>query len=215
MVPAGSISQLSQIKWAKADIFNPATYAEELDGATAVVHSVGMAMEFPGYKELVNGDVSGLLDTLCKTVKGRNPMTKRPGDEAGMEKMNYESAKILADAFAATNKQAGERKPFVYISADDQHALSKLYIESKRRAEKYITGVEGLRGVFLRPGFMTDGNAQKWSLREGVGMVMKKAGGPIVLDVKDVAAAAIEAVEEGNIEGVIGLDTLKIHSQIK
>lgn len=246
-IPVDAVSKLSQIQWREFDIFdrtseNRAKLAELLGDADAVVHSLGAATEaVPGYKKVVNSRIDSIGPVLGQIVCDKlrspdgNPLEKKPigasnSEESALEKLNFESAKILADEFAAAVK--GENastkdaaaatlasRPFVYISADEQHAISDEYIRTKRLAEHYVGTRPELRGVYLRPGFMVDSKTGagaslcESTVRDGLGMLFKARervlGGPAVLDVRDVAAAAIEAVADPLVQGPIGLSALK------
>lgn len=241
-IPAGTLSQLSQIQWREFDIFdrtaaNRAQLAELLDDADAVVHSLGAATDsVPGYKKFVNSRLDNVGSALGSIVWDRlrspegNPLDRTPANSnnngaSTLEKLNFESAKILADEFAAVVKGKGSSddsdvtsvtRPFVYISADEQHTISDEYIRTKRLAEHYISTHPELRGVYLRPGFMVDGTGASLcqsTVRDGLGALFKVRenvlGGPAVLDVKDVAAAAIEAATVSTVQGPIGLAALK------
>jgi nucleoside-diphosphate-sugar epimerase len=246
-IPVDSLSKLSQIQWREFDIFdqtseNRAKLAELLGDADAVVHSLGAVTDaVPDYKKVVNSRIDGLGPVLGQLFWEKlrspdgNPLDRKPasasnGEESALEKLNFESAKILADEFAAAVKGKNNStndtvaatpasRPFVYISADEQHAISDEYIRTKRLAEHYIGTHPELRGVYLRPGFMVDSKTGagaslcESTVRDGLGALFKVRervlGGPAVLDVRDVAAAAVEAVTDSLVQGPIGLSALK------
>lgn len=190
------VTQLSQIQWKQADVFDPATYAEELKDADAVVHSMGVIFENERYKALINGKVS--VDKLCEVadnVKGmvwkavtsgprrgehENPLKRTPPSSSSAgnnaptssmyQKMNRESAVVLAKAFSEAAAPA--TKPFIYISAEDHSKfVPEEYIESKRLAEAELDTIPNLRTVFLRPGFMVS-PSPSGTVRDGLGSLL-------------------------------------------
>lgn len=190
------MTQLSQIQWKQADVFDPATYAEELKDADAVVHTMGVIFENERYKALINGNVSaGKLCEVADNVKGmvwkavtsgplrggepENPLKRTPptgsaGSAAPKpsmyQKMNRESAVVLAKAFSEAAAPA--TKPFVYISAEDHNKfVPEEYIESKRLAEAELDTIPNLRTVFLRPGFMVS-PSPSGTVRDGLGTLL-------------------------------------------
>lgn len=239
------MTAVSQISWKKADIFDPESYKAELEKADGVVHSLGLIFPDSRYKDIVNSDVCNELPRMAKAAKdiaisrlsclsvfadSGNPMKKEPANkyiqEDGFQKLNKESAVLLAKEFSKVKHAGGENNstkyPFVYISAEDYNKFApEEYIESKRAAESLISDVEGLRAVFLRPGFMVDysskGNtlrdhlANAATLRNNLGKVFgieNYIGTSPVLSVQSVANAAVEALDDPTLSGPIGLGAL-------
>lgn len=254
------VTQISQIQWKQANVFDSASYAEELKDADAVVHSLGTIFENEKYKRIVNGEVS--VNSLCsvaeevkslvwRTLTGgagsssssgehENPLKRAPpnsGSGSGgnsnstsnstsnaFQKLNRESAVILAQAFSQASKPS--TKPFVYISAEDHNKFAPAeYIHSKRLAEAELDTIPYLRTVFLRPGFMVQGRSQAAAgpktVRDGLGALLglkyfvtsalgvaEQTGSWPVLDVETVAKAVIEAVGDETLSGPIGLAAL-------
>lgn len=75
----------TSVRWHAADILKPATYTSELDGADAVVHSMGILLE-ADYKGVLQGKEpvwAGLQRAFSSTKQGsRNPLDQKPGQGA-------------------------------------------------------------------------------------------------------------------------------------
>lgn len=95
MAPKWSLS----VKWQKANILHPKEYSDALQGANAVVHSMGILLE-ADYKGIVQGKV-GLADGLRKIYSSTrggasaNPLDEDAGKDAepaesGMGQLTYE-----------------------------------------------------------------------------------------------------------------------------
>lgn len=256
------LSQISQIQWKKANVFDPESYKEELESADAVVHSMGILFQDDRYKNLINGKLSegpisfacGAKDLIWNKFFGKsseenaNPLKRSPtsgeshgGEQSMFQKINRDSAVILGKAFAetpatpadTTDSQPRSDKPFVYISAEDHSRFTPAeYISSKRSAEAAIDLIPGLRGVYLRPGFMVDNNQPSGitnlgsqTVRDGLGHILKlkynvasalgasdEVAAP-VLDVQSVAKAAIEALDDDSLRGPISLAALNKYAK--
>lgn len=223
---------MAKVQWKRASVFEPSTYATELQEASAVIHSMGVLLEGGDYKKGLNG---GVKDALCGLVKGSNPMTKDPN--SSYDRMNRQSAVTTATAFSDSFSDAC-RKPYVLISAEKTSDLiPDGYITSKRRAEAEISDLSNLRPIFLRPAFMYEtasdrqfGMGKGPSPRDAVAEALKLGYGAQTaarsffpglpqliqppLDVRIVAEAAVDALNE-DIEGVIALAALKRFSDSK
>ena len=74
----------SSVSWEKADILKPGSYAPHLEGADAVVHSMGILLE-SDYKGVIQGKESiwSGLSRAFSTVKGgsQNPLERNPGED--------------------------------------------------------------------------------------------------------------------------------------
>ncbi|AOW06052.1 hypothetical protein B0I72DRAFT_138572 [Yarrowia lipolytica] len=229
--PKNAESWMSKVQWKRADVFEPSTYTNELEKASAVIHSMGILLEGGNYKQGLNG---GVKDALCGLVKGSNPMAKDPN--FSYDKMNRLSAVLTATAFADTVPM-DERKPYVMVSAEKtSNLIPDGYITSKRMAETEISDLTNLRSVFLRPAFMyeSSGDRQfgihKSTPRDALAEALKVGFGaqtvarsffPALpqfiqppLSVNVVAEAAVDALNE-DIEGVIALAALKRFSDSK
>lgn len=229
--PKNAESWMSKVQWKRADVFEPSTYINELEKASAVIHSMGILLEGGNYKHGLNG---GVKDALCGLVKGSNPMAKDPN--FSYDKMNRLSAVLTATAFSDTFPMT-ERKPYVMVSAEKTSDLiPDGYITSKRMAEAEISDLANLRSIFLRPAFMyeSSGDRQfgihKSTPRDAVAEALKVGFGaqtvarsffPALpqliqppLSVSVVAEAAVDALNE-DIEGVIALAALKRFSDSK
>ncbi|KAJ7632680.1 mitochondrial protein [Roridomyces roridus] len=147
---------VSKVEWVTGDALQPETFAAHLDGADAVVHSLGILLEDAGYKAAVRaGDALGLFRAV---VGGRNPLDRT---KETYERMNRDAALRVCEAFVASTSSKSSQRPFVFISAADVFRpwVPARYIETKRDAEKGIDALLAshparFRGVYLRPGLV-------------------------------------------------------------
>lgn len=172
-VPAevASLPWSQQVKWEKADIFNPTTYKDKLSNYGTVVHSIGLLFENQSYKKSINTNFNFLndLQTFSNMLKGSNPMEKSEGNT--YEAIQRDSAMILADAFLEVQP---ENPTFVYISADRQMPfIPSGYLNTKREAEFELSCKEGLRPILMRPNFMYDEDHKSLNTRDVITALMK------------------------------------------
>lgn len=229
------VSVISQINWKQANVFDPDSYKHELESSDAVVHTMGTIFASPTYKSIMDKPVSvcDLVKTGARALYGSNPMDKSATSSTSdqFDRLNKQSAVGLATAFAAAHMASSNgstsvngsdttttthtKLPFVYISADDWNPLvDRRYVGSKYEAETVLSMIPTLRSVFLRPGFMyNDQGPASVSLRQAVRI---GAGAAALLglpnktvSVQTVAQAAVEALDDSSIEGVVSLDALQ------
>lgn len=99
--PSGHTPRWAQsVTWHAADAFQPAAYAPLLAGADAVVHTLGILLEDPGYKGAVKeGDVWSLARAfwggLAGTGGATNPLRSAEDKRGGYEGMNRDSGAYL------------------------------------------------------------------------------------------------------------------------
>lgn len=120
---------ISGVDYVKADVFNTQQYREKIKDADVVIHSMGVLLD----------------SSVTKNAK--------PGDEGTYEKVNYESAKVLADV---ANSFDDKKRKFIYLSANRSPPFLPRYLETKLKAEEYINGLSNLSFVALRPGVIVD-----------------------------------------------------------
>jgi len=76
-------SWASSIEWAKADMLKPESYKPFLNGASAVVHTMGILLE-ADYKGVVQGRepiISGLQRAFSSSKMGsQNPLSRKEGE---------------------------------------------------------------------------------------------------------------------------------------
>ncbi|CAG8423989.1 unnamed protein product [Penicillium salamii] len=214
------------VEWAKADILKPESYKSYLNGASAVVHTMGILLE-ADYKGVVQGKepiISGLQRAFSTSKLGsQNPLARREGEalqpkesdgQLTYELMNRDSAIALAQE--STNEHV---PAFVYISAAaGAPLLPARYISTKRDAEAAITStLPDLRSIFIRPGFMYD-SSRKFTLPiamggfvasefntflgNKLGFLGAMAEKPLKVDV--VSEAVVEALEDESTKGAVG-----------
>lgn len=84
-------SWASSVEWAKADMLKPETYKPFLNGANAVVHSMGILLE-ADYKGVVQGRepiLSGLQKAFAASKPGsQDPLQRREGEPLQVKERN-------------------------------------------------------------------------------------------------------------------------------
>ncbi|KAF4581924.1 putative oxidoreductase [Ophiocordyceps camponoti-floridani] len=229
-----------QVSWESADILRPSTYASLLQGATFVVHSMGILLE-ADYKSLVSGKESPLaaarrlLAGTPAAGRGVNPLEKKAGedikpadvkDQLSYEVMNRDSAVALArhaaDAGVGT---------FCYVSAcAGAPILPSRYISTKREAERAVTqNFPRIRSVFVRPPFMYDNSrtvTMGLAAMVGAGAYFNSltgkmfdslmgAAGTRPLPVETVAEAIVEALGDETVRGPIDVPEIMRLAAVK
>lgn len=215
------------VTWRSANILHPESYKKDLEGATAVVHSMGILLE-ADYKGVLTGresPIAGLQRAFSKTKRGSNvnPLERGQGQEldAGesdgqltYELMNRDSAILVA-------REANEQNAssFIYLSAAaGAPVLPGRYISTKREAESTISSeFPKMRSLFIRAPFMYDssrsftmpmaavtyGGFLANSLTGGNLTWLMGAGGAKPLKADTVADAIVEGLEDENIKGPV------------
>lgn len=149
---AGDLRWIDQVNWVSGDIFEPDTYKDRLSEADNVVHSMGILLENENYKKSLNGEGVNFGFNF-----GNNPLNKSNSSNFTYEKMNKESALILANTFKNVKGKDFNKGAFAYISADNWFPLiPKEYITSKRDAETSLLQCTEFRPIIVRPGYMFD-----------------------------------------------------------
>lgn len=134
------------MKWLRGNVFDEGTYEKVIAESDAVVHTLGILLE-SDYK-------AGPVSALKGLIEGRNPPNPLTG---GLyERVNRDAAMAVSGVFQRTRKSTNEDNPFVYISASDifRPIIPSRYISTKRAAEEWLNGLDGVRAVNLRPGLM-------------------------------------------------------------
>ena len=213
--------------WRSANILQPDTYKQDLQGADAVVHSMGILLE-ADYKGVLTGKespIAGLRRAFSTTKHGanRNPLERgsgggiEPGEKDGQltyELMNRDSAITLASEANAANVSS-----FAYISAAaGAPILPGRYIKTKREAEDSIaSNFPKMRSLFIRPGFLYDasrtftipmaavtyGGFIANSLTGGNLTWLMGAGGSKPLKADLVAEAVVEGLSDDTVKGPV------------
>ena len=97
-----------KVSWQKGDIIDPASYTQHLEGADAVIHSMGILLE-ADYKGVISGresPIKGLQRAFSSTKAGtQNPLARKQGEklqpqekdgQLTYEVMNRDTGKISA-----------------------------------------------------------------------------------------------------------------------
>jgi hypothetical protein len=215
------------VTWRAANILHPESYKDDLQGASAVVHSMGILLE-ADYKGVLQGKespISGLRKAFSPTKRGGtiNPLDRRlgqkidPAEQGGeitYELMNRDSAIVLAK-----EADAAQVPSFAYISAAaGAPILPGRYIMTKREAETTIsTTFPRMRSLFFRPGFLFDSSRSFTvpmamvtyagflanSLTGGNLTWAMGAGGAKPLKADLVAEAVVEGLSDEKVKGPI------------
>lgn len=217
---------ISQVKWNKADLFDPSSYAEVIKNKTAIVHSVGILLENQDYKLAVNLNFNFLNDVqrLGNLLKGSNPMAR--DNKNSYEAIQRDLAVLLADAYLKEYTADGT-PTMVYISADSKPPIvPEGYLTTKREAEFELSCKKGLRAIFMRPGFMYDDNESDLNNRKllskliGLGYDVKRGvfGDSIgvlnglvrpPVSTEKVAFKLYEKLQEPTFQGVVTNEEIK------
>ncbi|KAH7377686.1 hypothetical protein BKA66DRAFT_588684 [Pyrenochaeta sp. MPI-SDFR-AT-0127] len=215
-----------KVSWQKGDVLDPSSYTQHLEGADAVIHSMGILLE-ADYKGVVSGKESpirGLQRAFSATKAGtQNPLERKDGEplrpqesdgQLTYEVMNRDTAVSLA------HESSAKKVPtFLYISAAaGTPILPARYITTKREAESIIsTTFPTMRSIFIRAPFMWD-SARTFTLPIAAGgmvasMVNSAVGGrltwlmgaggikPLKADL--VGEAVVEALEDNEVRGPV------------
>lgn len=204
----------------------PSTYVHLLEGADAVVHTMGILLE-ADYKGVLQGKespIAGLQRAFSATKFGtQNPLEQKSGEDLTLqehdgqltyEAMNRDSAIALAREASAANAAS-----FVYISASaGAPVLPQRYIQTKRDAESTIASrFPRMRSIFIRPGMLYDSSrpitmglagvtamgAVANSVTGGRLTWLMGAGGTKPLKADVVAEATVEALDDEKVSGVV------------
>lgn len=127
--PPKDTEAVGGVEYVKADVFDTERYKDKVQDADVIIHSMGVLLD----------------STVTKNAK--------PGDNGSYEKVNYESAKVLADLASSFENK---KRKFIYLSANRAPPFLPRYIETKHRAEEYISRLDNLSFVALRPGLILD-----------------------------------------------------------
>ncbi|KAJ9666252.1 hypothetical protein H2201_003686 [Coniosporium apollinis] len=219
----------TSVHWAKGNILDPSSYTTHLNGADAVVHSMGILLE-ADYKRVLQGresPLSGLRRAFSASKAGtQNPLERHEGQEGGRlspqepdgqltyEVMNRDSAISLA----SESSHAGV-KDFIYISAaGGAPVLPARYITTKREAESVIASeFPQMRSVFFRPGMLWDSSrlfTVPLAAATAVGAIANSltgnrltglmgAGGVKPLKADLVGEAVVEAIGDESVRGPV------------
>ncbi|TIA69628.1 hypothetical protein E3P91_03512 [Wallemia ichthyophaga] len=136
----------SRVEWHRGHVLDAETYREVIAESDAVVHTPGILLE-SDYK----GGVMGALNALWHSHQPPNPLS---GGQ--YERVNRDAAMTVSGVFQKTRSGSSVDNPFVYVSAADvfRPLIPARYISTKREAEEWIAGLDGVRAVSLRPGLM-------------------------------------------------------------
>ncbi|KAL7772625.1 hypothetical protein CFE70_002585 [Pyrenophora teres f. teres 0-1] len=215
-----------KVSWQKGDILDPKSYTQHLEGADAVIHTMGILLE-ADYKGVVSGresPIKGLQRAFSKTKAGtQNPLELKEGEvlkpqecdgQLTYEIMNRDTAVSLA-------REASTRKvpTYLYISAAaGTPILPARYITTKREAESIIsTTFPTMRSIFIRAPFLYD-SSRSFTLpiaaAGGVASMINSAvggrltwlmgaGGIKPLKADLVGEAVVEALEDEDVRGPV------------
>ncbi|KAF2634509.1 NAD(P)-binding protein [Massarina eburnea CBS 473.64] len=220
--PAWSTS----ISWEKGNILDPTSYTPHLTSTTAIIHTMGILLE-ADYKAVLSGrtsPITGLRRAFSASKAGtQNPLDRQEDErlepqekdaQLTYEVMNRDTALSLA----ASARDAGV-KTYIYISAAaGAPILPTRYISTKRAAETLLAqNFPDTRNIFIRAPFMYDASRAftlPIAAAGGVASMLNSAVGgrltwamgaggikPLKADV--VADAVVEALEDGEVEGVV------------
>ncbi|KAF2032106.1 NAD(P)-binding protein [Setomelanomma holmii] len=155
----------TSVSWQKGDVLDPSSYTQHLEGADAVIHSMGILLE-ADYKGVVSGresPIKGLQRAFSKTKAGtKNPLEIKEGEKLEpLERDGQLTYEVMnRDTAVSIAQESSTRKvpTFLYISAAaGTPILPARYITTKREAESIIsTTFPNMRTIFIRAPFMYD-----------------------------------------------------------
>ncbi|GAQ38225.1 hypothetical protein AtubIFM55763_001382 [Aspergillus tubingensis] len=230
----GSLSRpswASSVEWAKADMLKPETYKPFLNGANAVVHSMGILLE-ADYKGVVQGRepiLSGLQKAFAASKPGsQDPLQRREGEPLQVKERNGQFTYELMNrdsAVALAQETLNEHVPtFLYISAaSGAPVLPSRYITTKREAESIIAAkLPELRSVFVRAPFMYD-ESRKFTLPIALGGFVGSQVNALLgnrldflgsmvtkpFQVDTVGEAVMEALDDESVRGALGVEKIE------
>ncbi|KAI9144519.1 hypothetical protein BKA69DRAFT_1122359 [Paraphysoderma sedebokerense] len=219
-------SWVDKVSWISADSFDPTSYQQQLTSCHSVIHSVGTLFESSAYKHIANSRsisdfISSSAGFATEMMRGRQHT-----GEVSYERMNHDTALVVANTFIASRNEYNTSKPlsipssaFIYLSASailPERILSMIgisrYVSSKREAEELISHMvaesEELRFVSLRPGLMYSPARPVTIPVAGVNSFARAVASlplpirlpspPPPLDVHTVADAAVSAILKGS-----------------
>lgn len=227
---------IGEVKWESADILNPSTYYRHLQGASGVVHSLGILLEDESYKkrlrqERVPSRSSSYSWASWLPSIGSNPLIKKDPNFT-YEVMNKQSAIVLAKALEETiERESVDRKnlpTFTYISADKGFPIiPDGYINSKRETEEELLRYKNVfRPIIMRPGFLFDEMKGSQNARTYIHHLLEflNIGNKMVLNNKfecinelirptvstqQVSRCVLSKILEPKFEGVVSLETIR------
>ncbi|QIW94788.1 hypothetical protein AMS68_000306 [Peltaster fructicola] len=217
----------TKVNWQSANLLQPDSYRDELQGADAVIHTMGILLE-ADYKGVVSGKespIAGLRRAFSSNKSGSstNPLERQPGQELKpgerdgqltYELMNRDSAIALASEASKADVPS-----FCFISAAaGAPILPRRYITTKREAESTIaTSFPKMRSLFMRPGFLYD-SSRAFTLPIAIagygGFIVNSlvggnltwlmgAGGSKPLKADLVAEAVVEGLADETVKGPV------------
>ncbi|OAK94044.1 NAD(P)-binding protein [Phaeosphaeriaceae sp. SRC1lsM3a] len=216
----------SEVSWQKGDVLDPSSYTQHLEGADAVIHSMGILLE-ADYKGVISGresPISGLKRAFSASKQGtQNPLESGGGEKLRLmerdgqltyEVMNRDTAVSIAQESSNRNVPT-----FLYISAAaGTPILPARYITTKREAESIVsTTFPKMRSIFIRAPFMYD-SSRTFTLpiaaAGGVASIVNSAvggrltwlmgaGGIKPLKADLVGEAVVEALEDEDVRGPV------------
>ncbi|KAF2821839.1 NAD(P)-binding protein [Ophiobolus disseminans] len=215
----------TDVSWQKGDVLDPASYTQHLEGADAVIHTMGILLE-ADYKGVVSGresPIKGLQRAFSTTKQGtQNPLERkgealRPMESDGQltyEVMNRDTAVSIAQESSSRSVPT-----FLYISAAaGTPILPARYITTKREAESIISSTfPQMRSIFIRAPFLYDASRTftlPIAAAGGIASMVNSAvggrltwlmgaGGIKPLKADLVGEAVVEALEDEEVKGVV------------
>ncbi|KAL7271795.1 hypothetical protein RUND412_005421 [Rhizina undulata] len=211
------------VNWHRGNILEPNSYRDELNGATAVVHSMGILLE-ADYKGVLSGKepIIGGLKKAFDSTQGAGSNAGRLREEGQKVGLNYESMNRDSAITLVEEALSHKANTFLYVSAaDGSFLLPHRYIATKREAEEKIAEIgsraeTAMRNIFLRPGFLYDSTRPVTMPLAGIigitstvnslfggKLPLLGAAGYKPLKAEVVAEAAVQAIADEHVKGVV------------
>ncbi|EAT82957.1 hypothetical protein HBI56_069240 [Parastagonospora nodorum] len=214
------------VSWQKGDVLDPSSYTQHLEGASAVIHTMGILLE-ADYKGVVSGresPIAGLKRAFSSTKQGtQDPLSVKEGEALRpMERDGQLTYEVMnRDTAVSIAQESSKRKvpTFLYISAAaGTPILPARYITTKREAESIISSTfPNMRSIFIRAPFLYD-SSRTFTLpiaaAGGVASMINSAvggrltwlmgaGGIKPLKADLVGEAVVEALEDEEVRGPV------------
>ena len=133
----------AKVNYVTGSALTPETFREEVKSADVIVHSLGV-----------------LIDSTFTKYASQ-------GAEGSYEQVNYETAKVLGDY---VNSFTDKKRKFFYLSAGQGIPFVPRYLDTKRKAERYLSTLPNIEFKAFYPGLIVD--SQERAITAPLGLLM-------------------------------------------
>ncbi|KAK9467810.1 hypothetical protein V1512DRAFT_260132 [Lipomyces arxii] len=212
---------MDKVEFKKFDLIGAGSdeLAGLVEGADAIVYSLGILLESSYYKTFLSGKnpVEGLSKVYSQW--NRNPLKSVGESELTYETMNRDLAVKLATAANAITREQG-KLPFAFVSAAGNFpGTPSAYFETKKHAEQAISSLPNLRPLLFRPGFLYDPSRTMSmpvaAVLKSLGVINSSLGNLVTPDLvrplstSVVAAAIVEALTSDQTQTIFTVNDIQ------